>query len=395
MNNIVTQKNTENPEEIFIVAGEASGDLHGAKLVKAIKKLSPSIKITGIGGDKMAEAGVNLLIHSGDMAVMGLLEVITCLGKIMHAMKVASQYLRDNRPSLLILIDYPGFNFILANRAKKLGIPIFYYICPQVWAWRQKRVKKMEQFIDKAAVILPFEEAFLRSHNIDAEFVGNPLTESVKTDSNPQKSLQAAGIDTNKPILGLLPGSRHGEVNRLFPRLAKATKLILKENPNIQPVVGLAPSITRDQIAEMAESIGILDKLQFFKGNIYNLMSCSRLILIASGTATLEAALTNTPMIVVYALNEISYLIGKPLIKVKYASLVNLIEDKMVVPELLQHDATPEKIAAMALKLLNDPDQLAQIKNDLSKIRKKLGENRASERAASLALTLINQKSNP
>jgi len=378
-------------KKIFIVAGEASGDLHAAELIKEIKRQAPDTEIVGIGGDKMIEAGANILIHQSKIAVMGVVEIAACIRHILNALNLSKTYLQKEHPDLVILIDYPGFNLMLAKHAHKLGIPVFYYICPQVWAWRKGRVKKIKRYVTKAAVILPFEEKFLKTHGVDATFVGHPLLDVVKMENNAKEILNNNNIDTNKKIITLLPGSRHGEVKKIFPVLVQSIKFIKKELPHIETVVGLAPSIDKKFLIDLLKEDDkrLINNIKFYSGNIYNLIGHSSLVLAASGTVTLETAILETPLIVVYILNQISYLLAKLLVDVPYVSLVNLVANKEIVPELLQKDANSLNIAKHAVKLLKDENKIYRMKQELKRIKKLLGSNGAAKRAAYLALSLV------
>jgi len=380
-----------NKKKIFIVAGEASGDLHAAELIKELKKQAPNIKIEGIGGDKMIEAGANILIHQSKIAVMGVVEIAACIRHILNALNISKTYLQKEHPDLVILIDYPGFNLMLAKHAHKLGIPVFYYICPQVWAWRKGRVRKIKRYVTKAAVILPFEEKFLKTHGVDASFVGHPLLDVVRMENNAKKILNNKNIDTNKKIVTLLPGSRHGEVKKIFPVLVQSIKLIKKELPHIEAVVGVAPSIDEKFLIDLIKEKDkrLIDNMKFYSGNIYNLIGHSSLVLAASGTVTLETAILETPLIVVYILNQLSYFLAKLLVDVPYVSLVNLVANKKIVPELLQKEANSLNIAKHAIKLLKDDNETYRIKQSLKEVKKLLGSKGAANRAAHLALSLV------
>ncbi len=383
--------NNTSKKKIFIVAGEASGDLHASKLIQEMKKQTPNIEIVGIGGDKMIEAGARILIHQSKIAVMGVVEIAACIKHIRYALKVSKDYLSNNKPDLLILIDYPGFNLILAKYAHKLGIPVFYYICPQIWAWRKGRVKKLKRYVTKAAVILPFEEKFLKTHGIDATFVGHPLLDVVTMEDNAIKKLTQANIDIKKRIITLLPGSRYGEVKRIFPNLVKSIDIIRQELSDTEAVVGLAPSIDKNFLIDIIKKVDIklLQYIKFYNGNIYNLIGCSELVLAASGTVTLEAAILEAPLIVVYILNSVSYILARLLVDVPYVSLVNLVANKKIVPELLQKEANSLNIAKYAIDLLKNKNKISTMRQELKQVKELLGSKGAAKRAAQIALSMI------
>ena len=369
--------------QIFVIAGETSGDLHGSNLIRALKAKLPQAKFVGIGGPEMEKAGLDLLFPSSELAVVGLIEVFYHLRPILKAFGRTTNWLRKNRPDLLILIDYPEFNLQVATRAKRLGIPIFYYISPQVWAWRQGRVKKLRRLVDQMAVILPFEKAFFRSHGMEVNFVGHPLLDVVKARTTRNEFCKKAGLNPERPLLGLIPGSRHGEVSRLFPLMADSAKMVLQQRQDIQFVVPLAPSLDP----------GILDltdhSIKVVMGQTHDAIAACDLIIAASGTVTLEAAILGIPMVVTYKVSPITYFLGRHLIKVPYASLVNLVAGKEVVPEVFQRDATPERLCQEALSILEDHARLENMIKDLKGVRNALGGPGAAERAAGIAAGLI------
>jgi lipid-A-disaccharide synthase len=392
--------------QVFVIAGEASGDLHGSNLIHALKSKLPQTRFVGIGGPKMEEAGLELLFPSSDLAVVGVVEVIGHIRPILKAFGRTTSWLREKRPDLLILIDYPEFNLQVAGRAKKLGIPIFYYISPQVWAWRQGRVKKLRRLVDRMAVILPFEEAFFRSRGMEVSFVGHPLLDVVKAWVSKTEFCRRAGINPERPIVGLVPGSRKSEVSRLFPVMAGAAERIFQDRQDIQFVLPLAPSLDPGILESFNHRITRLintdrnRQLQTHKspdhqiirvveGQTYDAIAASDLILAASGTVTLEAAILGTPMVVTYKVSPVTCFLGKFLIKVPFASLVNLVAGRRVVNEIIQKDVTPERLAREALSLLRDDTGRKNMIRDLKEVRNALGGTGAAERAADLAMELI------
>jgi lipid-A-disaccharide synthase len=392
--------------QVFVIAGEASGDLHGSNLIHALKPKLPQARFVGIGGLKMEEAGLELLFPSSDLAVVGVVEVIGHIRPILKAFGRTTAWLREKRPDLLILIDYPEFNLQVAGRAKKLGIPIFYYISPQVWAWRQGRVKKLRHLVDRLAVILPFEEAFFRSHGMEVSFVGHPLLDVVKAEVSKTEFCRKAGINPEKPIVGLVPGSRKSEVSRLFPVMAGAAERIFQVRQDIQFVVPLAPSLDPGILESFNHRITRLittdphrqsqtDKspnhqiIRVVKGQTYDAIAASDLILAASGTVTLEAAILGTPMVVTYKVSPFTCFLGKWLIKVPFASLVNLVAGRRVVTEIIQQDVTPERLSQETLSLLRDDAGRENMIKDLKEVKNALGGSGAAERAADLAMELI------
>jgi lipid-A-disaccharide synthase len=392
--------------QVFVIAGEASGDLHGSNLIYALKSKLPQTRFVGIGGPKMEEAGLELLFPSSDLAVVGVVEVIGHIRPILKAFGRTTAWLRKERPDLLILIDYPEFNLQVAGRAKKLGIPIFYYISPQVWAWRPGRVKKLRRLVDRMAVILPFEEAFFRSHGMEVSFVGHPLLDVVKAEVSKTEFCIKAGLNPERPIVGLVPGSRKSEVSRLFPVMAGAAERIFQDRQDVQFVVPLAPSldpgilesfnhrttelITTDPYRQLQTDKSLNHPIiRVVKGQTYDAIAASDLILAASGTVTLEAAILGTPMVVTYKVSPVTCFLGKCLIKVPFASLVNLVAGRQVVTEIIQRDVTPERLSQEALSLLRDYAGRENMIKDLKEVKNALGVSGAAERAADLAKELI------
>ena len=392
--------------QVFVIAGEASGDLHGSSLIHALKSRLPQARFVGIGGPKMEEAGLELLFPSSDLAVVGVVEVIGHIRPILKAFGRTTAWLRKEKPDLLILIDYPEFNLQVAGRAKKLGIPIFYYISPQVWAWRQGRVKKLRRLLDRMAVILPFEEAFFRSRGMEVTFVGHPLLDVVKVEVSKTEFCRKAGLNPEKPIVGLVPGSRKSEISRLFPVMTGAAERIFQDRQDVQFVVPLAPSldpgilesfnhpttelITTDPHKQLYTDISPNHQIiRVVKGQTYDAIAASDLILAASGTVTLEAAILGTPMVVTYKVSPVTYFLGKCLIKVPFASLVNLVAGRRVVTEIIQRGVTPERLSQEALSLLRDQAGRENMIKDLKEVKNALGGSGAAEKAADLAMDLI------
>ncbi|MEA1990682.1 MAG: lipid-A-disaccharide synthase [Thermodesulfobacteriota bacterium] len=378
--------------QVFVIAGEASGDLHGSNLIHALKSRLPQARFVGIGGPKMEEAGLELLFPSSDLAVVGVVEVIGHIRPILKAFGRTTAWLRKERPDLLILIDYPEFNLLVAGRAKKLGIPIFYYISPQVWAWRQGRVKKLRRLVDRMAVILPFEKAFFKSRGMEVTFVGHPLLDVVKAEVSKTEFCKKAGLNPEKPIVGLVPGSRKSEISRLFPVMAGAAERIFQDRQDVQFVVPLAPSLDPGILEPFNHQITKSPNhpiVRVVKGQTYDAIAASDLILAASGTVTLEAAILGTPMVVTYKVSPITCFLGKCLIRVPFASLVNLVAGRLVVIEIIQRDVTPERLSQEALSLLRGHAGRENMIKDLKEVKNALGGSGAAERAADLAMELI------
>ena len=366
----------------MIIAGEASGDLHGANLVKAIQARVAFISFFGVGGNALRDAGVTIRVNAEELSVVGLSEAFSKIGTILKALHLLKKDLKMRRPDLLILIDFPDFNLKLAAAAKKLNIPVMYYISPQVWAWRTGRVRKIQRLVDEMVVILPFEVNFYKEHGIHVTFVGHPLLDNIPP-ADLNNTLDQEGIQT----IGLLPGSRSEEVARILPVMVQAAEIIAAQRQNITFVVPIAMSVDRGQVDAIVR--GCRANLSIVQGNIHNVLQSAALVISASGTVTLEAALFGTPMIIVYKMSWLSHWLGTKLIRVKHIGLANLIAGKEVVPELIQEKASPENIAEHALRLLRDKEARADIQQQLRMIRKKLGAPGASAMAAEVALGML------
>jgi lipid-A-disaccharide synthase len=372
---------------IMIIAGEASGDMHGANLVRAMLKINPALNFYGIGGNKLREEGVQLLASASDMAVVGLTEVISKLGEILKIMGMMKRSLDERRPDLVILIDYPDFNLPLAKAAKKRGIKVFYYISPQVWAWRKSRINKIKRLVDKMAVILPFEVDTYAAKGFAVNYVGHPLLDMVKLNYSKQELRKKFGLAGDKITIGIMPGSRPSEVKKLMPELLRASEILAKEIPDIQFVLPLADTLEETEVTEFISGSNL--KVKVISGQTYDVVSCADLVLVASGTATLETALLKVPMVIVYKISLLSYAIGRLIVDVKNIGLVNIIAGKTIVPELIQGDACGERIAREALSILKNEGKKQEIIKELEAIRAKLGESGAAIRAAQIACDMI------
>ena len=369
----------------MIIAGEASGDLHGAALAASLKRLAPDAFLFGIGGHAMRAEGVERIIDSQTLAVVGITEVLSKLGTIRRALRIVKKAIRRIRPDLLILIDFPDFNFLVASYARRMGVPVLYYISPQIWAWRQSRVKRIKQLVDHMAVILPFEAAFYRKHRVPVTFVGHPLLDRIP----PQASTTTPPETLSRPTIGLLPGSREKEIATLLPVMLGAARKIRRHLPAAVFLVSRAASIEKALIDDLlANHAGNLP-VEIVDGQVVDLFRRSQILIAASGTVTLEAGLHGVPTIIIYSVSPVSYWLGKRLIKVKHIGIVNLIVQQALLPELIQEDAHPDKICDEALRVLGDADAYNQMKTGLSRVRTLLGGAGASNRVARIALDMI------
>ena len=381
-----------NNPRIMLVAGEASGDMHGAKLVDAMREQAPDLEVCGIGGPALAAQGMEILYDSSRLAVVGIIEVISHLRFIREAMRALEKRLREQPPDLLILIDYPDFNLIIAKKAKRLGIPVFYYISPQVWAWRSGRVKTIRKLVDRLTVILPFEKEFYQKRGMNVEYVGHPLMDTVRAVRPRTEFLPSLGIAPESTVIGILPGSRRREIAAMLPIFLGAAKLMEKQLGKVVFLLPLAPTLSEaDLLANGLAEAGV--EVRVIRENRYELMAACAAVMAASGTVSLELAILDVPMVVAYKVSPLTYFLGRRLIKVPYASLVNLVAGREVVPELLQDDAVPEKIAAATVRLVANQTERARMLAGLAEVRERLGGPGASARAALLALSLAQDKS--
>lgn len=371
---------------VMIVAGEASGDQHGAKLVAEMRRSDPNIFFCGIGGRALAAAGVRILVDTAVLTVVGITEVIAKLPVVYRSLAVAKKLLQSLKPDLLILIDFPDFNLRVASAARKIGIPVLYYISPQIWAWRRGRVKKIGRLVSHMAVILPFEADFYSVHGIPVTFVGHPLLD--RTSGNGEEG-HAAGGSAERALIGLLPGSREVEINRLLPVMLDAAERMHKQDPKLTFTVSVAPTVARELLEAMMRGRGAGGSISFSEEPVERLFGRCRLIVAASGTVTLQAAIAGTPMVIVYKVSPISYWLGRALIRVDHIGLINLIAGRRLVPELIQDQATAANIADQAFSLLADEERLAQLKKDLLAAGQLLGGPGASRRVAQIALGLM------
>ncbi|BFM12254.1 lipid-A-disaccharide synthase [Simiduia litorea] len=376
---------------VMISAGEASGDLHAANLVRALKTLAPNTTFTGMGSDQLREAGVDLLVDCADIAVVGIWEVIRNYGTIKKALNQLIQALKDTPPDLLILVDYQEFNFRLAEKAKAMGIKVLFYIGPQVWAWRPHRVHSMAKKIDHMAVLFPFEEKFYENAGLPCTFVGHPLVDEVRATKSPEQSLADYGLSQDEAIVGLFPGSRKSEVARVLPILLDAARELRKTKPKLQFVLPKASTIGDQDIAPLLANYPEL-AVKDVRDKSYNVMQICDAIMTASGTATLEIALMGIPNTIVYRIAPLSYWILKRMVKIDDIGLENIVAEKRIVQEFIQHNAQPKRIAAEVSRLLDDEDYRTHMITELNKVKGKLGKQGGSENVAKLALDMIEHK---
>ena len=372
-------------KNILIVAGEASGDLHGSKVVEVIRELNPQVRVVGMGGNHLRRAGTEILIDSSHLAVVGITEVLGRLGDLIRAYRKLKDLIRSQEIGLLILIDFPDFNLGLAGIAKDAGVPVLYYISPQVWAWRSGRVQKIVRRVSRMAVIFPFEVALYEEAGLKAEFVGHPLMDTLGQTEDLSPS-QEEGWNGN-PLIALLPGSRHKEVKALLPEMARAAQIMTQKWSEVGFLLALAPTIARRDAEEMLPSSGI--RVQVVEGMTYQAIRAADLVWVASGTATLETAILGKPMVIAYQVSPLSYWVGRAMIRVGWIGLANIVAGRTVVPELIQKEARGERIAEETQKILEDEPYRRGMIEGLAEVKQKLGSPGAAERVARMALEMI------
>jgi lipid-A-disaccharide synthase len=370
---------------VMIIAGEASGDQHGAKVVRAMRERAPDLFFFGIGGQALRAAGVQVFMDAAELAVVGITEIFAKLPNLLKGMTIAKRFLKTIRPDLLILIDFPDFNLNIAAAAKNLNIPVLYYISPQIWAWRSGRVKKIRARVNHMAVILPFEAAFYEGHGVPVSFVGHPLLDDFPGAS----AVSGAPLPEGGPVIGLLPGSRDREVARLLPDMLAAIPLLRRQFPDIRFIVSLSPSVERSFLEAIVAAHCPERDIEIEAGGVHGVLTKSTLVVAASGTVTLEAAISGSPMVIIYKVSPLSYLLGRMLIHVNFMGLANLIAGKGICPELLQRQVSGASIAETVIAMLRDPKGMAACRRELLKVKAQLGNPGASGRVAEIAMALM------
>jgi len=371
----------------MIVTGEVSGDIYGGLLAADMLKIDPGIELSGVGSEKMEEAGVSLFLDSNQLSVMGFWEAITQLRKLRGILHSLQDRIKRERPDLLILIDYPGMNLRLAKFAHGIGIRVMYYVSPQIWAWGRNRVKAVRDHVDKMVVILPFETELYQAEGVDVSYVGHPLIDIVGPEIDRDTLRSNLGLEPGRKLVTLLPGSRSQEIRNHTRPLVETARLLRERFPSTDFVLVTLPPFV-DLVRAEAAAVGG-ESFPIASEHRYAILKYSDLALTCSGTATLEAALLETPMIVIYKLAFFSWALGKLIVKVPHVSLTNLVAGKRLVPEFLQGAVDPVALAREAGSLLQDDTRREQIVEELKRIRAKLGGGGASERAARLALSLM------
>lgn len=374
-------------KHIMIVAGEMSGDIHGAHLVQAIKQANPDIIFSGLGGPHLKEAGVKLYADLTKKAVIGFVEVLKHFGEIKKLFYLFLTKADEIKPDAVILVDYPGFNLRLAKKLKERGIKVLYYVSPQIWAWKEKRIKLIKQVTDRMMVFYKFEQNFYARRGVSVDFVGNPIIDHIEVTTSRHELLKSNGLNPELPTIGIVPGSREREIKTLLPPMIEAAKIIRKRIPKAQFIIPktreLDPSLFNKHIHNLEIPIAMINE------EFHNCVNACDACLVTSGTATLETALLEKPMVILYKTNWLTYLIGKMLVKIKWIGLANIIAQKEIVPECIQAEANGRTIAKKFLAFFEDPFKMESTINHLKDVRKKLGDPGASERAAKIVLSEI------
>lgn len=375
--------------KLFVIAGENSGDIHGANLFHALDRIYPHWKASGLGGPRLKDAGVRLLENIVEhLAIIGIVPVILHFPEIFKLLRQTEDWLRRNRPDAVILVDYPGFNLQIAEKAKKMGIPVVWYISPQIWAWHHNRLYKLAKVVDRMIVIFPFELPLYREEGVDAVHVGHPLFDVIKIDMTREQVCAEFGLDPSKPIIGLVPGSRRKEVKGFLPIMLEGARRYRELDPDAQFVIVRASTIQPEMIESAVETANldfhptIVDRMR------YNMRSSCDFSWVKSGTSTLEAALLGSPMLIVYRVNTPTWIIGKQLFTIGYIGLPNIVAGDRIVPELLQDEFTPRNLAEKTRYYLGNKAAYQEMVDDLNAVRAKLGGPGASEKAARAVLDL-------
>ncbi len=370
---------------LLISCGEASGDLYAAELLRGLVRIGIGLDTFGLGGDRLQSEGARLLAHVRDLAVVGLLEVLRHLRRLRTVFRAVLDEVDRERPDAAVLVDYPDFNLRLARELKTRGIPVVYYVSPQLWAWRSGRMRTIQRSVARMLVIFPFEEPLYRAAGVPVSFVGHPLVELVHAAPDRASFLTALGLDPARPLLAVLPGSRPQEVAHNLPPLAGALRLITTRRPDVQMALAVAPGLDPAALKSPLRDCAVT----FVVDRAHPLMGSATAGIVASGTATVEAALLGLPMVVVYRLSPLTYALGRPLVRVPHFAMVNLIAERAVVKELIQRDFRPEAVAEEALRLLDDEKRRAEVTAGLADVRTRLGGVGASARAAGIVSELL------
>lgn len=370
---------------IFFVAGEASGDAQAARLAHALLRLAPELELVGVGGAKMRDAGVKTLVDVGELSVMGISEVVAALARVLGVYRRVVAALRGpERPDLVVLVDFPDFNLRVARAAKRAGVKVFYYVSPQVWAWRERRVRQIRERVDAMVVLFPFEEEFYAQHGVDARFFGNPLAEDVRASRDPTETRARYGASRGRSLVALLPGSRAPEIRRHLPLMLEVARSLAGR---ARFVIARAPGIDREPIAERIDAAGL--DVTVADDDTYDLLAAADAAVMASGTATVESALLGCPAVVVYRMSGLSYRVARLLVRTRFIAMPNILLDAPVYPELIQGEATSEAVSRALLRWLDDSAARDEVRRRLGAVREALVRPGAADRAAAFVMEVL------
>ena len=373
-------------KHIFIVCGEASGDLQAGNLAKRILELNPGIRISGIGGESLRDSGANIYCDIKGLAVIGLFDVLKKLPKFFALQKLILEKIKENKPDAVILVDFSGFNLRLAKKINK-ALPVIYYVSPQVWASRPGRVKTIKEYIHKMIVLFKFEEEFYKKYGVDVDFAGHPLLDIVRPAMERKEFLRQFNLSDSKTTIALLPGSRRQEIKNILPVMLAASILINKNMANTQFVIAKSPQVGLDIYNRIIGKANIDFKI--IEGETYDCLNIADFCLVASGTATLETAIMQKPFAVIYKMDLLNYLLYRPMVQVPYIGMVNIVAGRKIVPEFIQFGASPKEISKQVLEILRNPARIEQMKNDLAQVKSLLGERDAGLRAAQIIVDFL------
>lgn len=372
---------------VLFSAGESSGDQHAAHMFEEMCKQCPEVQGIGMGGAKMRQAGIDIRFDSSAIGVIGLVEILKHYGEIRRALKTMKAIIAKEKPDLLVCVDYKEFNLKLAQYAKKRGVKVLFYVSPQVWAWRAGRVKTYGKAIDMMAVIFPFEVAYYVAENVPVRYVGHPSVDKVHPERSKQEDIALFGLDAGRPVVGILPGSRGNEIKRMLPVMLQAVRLLAQRYPELQFVLPQADSVSDEQLQAYMQGFNVPVKV--VKQQAYDAIQCCDAVMTTSGTASLEIALLQVPMLIAYRLSALSYWLGKRLVKIPYIGLPNIIAGKTVAKELIQQQATAENMADEIDRLLYDSAYREGVLLELARVKWLLGAGGGSKNMAELALTML------
>ena len=370
---------------VMISCGEPSGDLYAGALATELRRLQPGIRVTGLGGEHLRAAGADLVGDYRGLAVTGLVEALRVLPRAWRMRQALVARARADRPDALVVIDFPDFNFRLASKLRRMGVPVVYYICPQVWAWRRGRLRDMKRIVDRALVIFPFEEAIYREAGIPVRFVGHPLLDLAVAGMSRKEILAQVGFDPEAPTIALLPGSRPNELRAILPTIGEALPRIAARRPRVQFLIARAPNLP-DHLFEPVAALARSFRVATLDGRADDVLAAADVVITASGTATVQAALHERPMVIVYRVSPLTYQLGRRFLNVSTFGMANLIAGERIVPELIQDGFTPEAVAAETLRYFDDPAYAARTRDKLRDVRTALGTAGASRRAAEQVL---------